>query len=166
MAHSTVAGRFGLPSVVRTAATRLPYAIEVGAIALIAVVTLLFRPSVPGGIYAIGTVQGAGLALSAVAVILVYRSNGFVNFAQLQMVSTASALFVGLNTGQVFTRLSHSMCPGCVGANPGSTARDVNFTLSLLLVVAFMVGINWLLYRTLFQRFARAPRSASFSARR
>jgi branched-chain amino acid transport system permease protein len=147
-----------LTATVRSLWTRAPYANEILAIVLIIAVTLLFRPTVPRGIYAIGGVLGAGMALSAVAIILIYRTDGFVNFAQLQMVSTASALFVGLNTGQVFTRMTHSLCPGCVSATPGRLALNVNFVLSLVLVIGFMIGLNWLLYRTLFQRFTRAPR--------
>jgi branched-chain amino acid transport system permease protein len=137
---------------------RAPYAVEVTAVVIIAAVTLLFSPSVPSGIYGLGVVSGVGTALSAVAVILIYRSNGFVNFAQLQMVSTASALFVAMNTGRPLLRMTHSLCGDCVGSNPGQVATDINFVLSLVLVVGFMIGLNWVLYLAIFQRFAKSSR--------
>src|SRR3954471_16222878 len=61
---------------------------------LAVIVTILLLPNrMPIGVWAQGIVGGAALGIQAIGIVLVYRSNRIINFAQVQVGFTAAALF-------------------------------------------------------------------------
>lgn len=69
---------------------------------------------VPLGVLALGTVGGAGLILHSIGLVLVYRANRVINFAQLQIGAVAALLFTGLVREHTFLRLLRRACPACL----------------------------------------------------
>lgn len=70
--------------------------------------------AVPAPVYALGLVGGAAIALHAIGIVLVYRANRVINFAQIQMGVTAGLLFVRLVGHRTFIRGVAAICPACV----------------------------------------------------
>ncbi|GAC1408579.1 MAG: ABC transporter permease [Actinomycetota bacterium] len=124
--------------------------------AILAVVPLLPR-GVPGGIFGLGLVSGAGLALQAIGLVLIYRSNRIINFAQVQIGVLVAVLFRLLVEQRTILSLLHSACPPCVGRQT-TLAIAVNYWLSLVLALGVAVLLSFLLYRFIIRRFADAPR--------
>jgi branched-chain amino acid transport system permease protein len=114
----------------------------------------------PGGMSSTSVVAGvvgsAPLVLNAIGLILVFRANRFLNFAQVQVGIFAAAIFDGLYRGQLLPHSLQKVCSGCVGAYPGSTARAVNFVLSALAGLVAAAVLSVLVY-LIVRRFARAP---------
>src|SRR5579885_2077769 len=104
-----------------------PYGTEASALAALAV-AIVALPLLGGHsvVHAPGVVSGCGLALEAVGIMLVYRSNRFINFAQVAIGSLAAALFLASVQFQAMPRLVTSVCPTCLnwsqqqGFAPGS----------------------------------------------
>lgn len=115
----------------------------------------LFPRHVPGGIYGIGIVSGSSVALQAAGVILVYRSNRIVNFAQVQIGLVSATVFSSLVGFTPLLRAFTSICPGC-RVTPG--VRTVNYWVSLVLTLAFSVLLAYAVYVFVIRRFANAPR--------
>jgi branched-chain amino acid transport system permease protein len=138
-------------------AQQVPYAIE-GAVLLLLV---LFMQTLPGGmsgsILVAGTVGAAPLVLNAVGLILVFRANRFLNFAQVQIGIFGATLFDGLYRGQALLHGIHRVCGPCVGTFPGSTARDINFFVSALVGLLAAAAISYVVYALIVRRFAGAP---------
>ncbi len=63
---------------------------------------LLKNPSVPPAIYGVGIVTGATVALHSIGLVLVYRSNRIINFAQVQMGIFGGVLFTQLSGRRLF----------------------------------------------------------------
>ncbi|MHB8341812.1 MAG: ABC transporter permease subunit [Mycobacteriales bacterium] len=124
-------------------------------VALVVAVQLLPK-SIPVGIYGLGVVSGGYLALQALGVVLVYRTNGFLNLAQVQIGATAATLFTVLVRAQPLLRGVRRVCPPCVPNSAAAT--DVNYLFALLLALAFSVLVAWLVYFLVVRRFAQAPR--------
>lgn len=114
--------------------------------------TVLLPRRSPLGIYVQGLGSGSLLAFHAVAVVLVYRTNRFLNLAQVQFAAFAATLFAGLVNGQALARLFSP------AAEPGPLARNVNFVLALVITVLVTMGLCWLTYQTVIRRFQKAPR--------
>ncbi|MBW3667596.1 MAG: ABC transporter permease [Actinobacteria bacterium] len=125
-------------------------------LALLAMIQLFPRRPVLG-IYALGVAEAAPLVLHAAAVVLVYRANKFVNFAQLQLAGVAAVLFTALVQGQFFLNVTRSVC-GCVSREPGAMARNINFALALIVAVGLTALVSWAGYLTVLRRFRRSPR--------
>lgn len=115
------------------------------------------RP-VPLGIHALGLAAGAGIALHAVALLLVYRVHRFVNFAQLHIGLLAGLVFVLLVQGERLVDAARSACGGCISAQPGPLVRNVNFLVAVVVAVGAAVLASWLLSLLVGRRFAQAPR--------
>src|SRR5258708_32283770 len=62
------------------------------------------------GFAGLGVVSGAALALQALGIVLVYRSDGIVNFAQVQVGATAAVLFSEMAQRREFLRFASFVC--------------------------------------------------------
>jgi branched-chain amino acid transport system permease protein len=131
-----------------------------------------FRP-LPVGIYAQGIVFGAALALQAVGLVLVYRSNRIVNFAQVQLGVVAGSIFLVLVNTKVMLLGLHSVC-GCLEVRsfpltnqsrsyrlPVDTPRwllDLNLWLALVLALVAALVITYAVHRLIVRPFEdRSP---------
>jgi branched-chain amino acid transport system permease protein len=128
------------------------------ALAVAAVAVPLVLPNrPPGGVYALGLVAGAGLALQAAGLILVYRSNRFVNFAQVAFGAVAATTFTTMVHARPLIRATQAVCPPCL-ERVTPAVRNANYALSFAAAVAVAGGLAWLSSRLVFRRFAQAPR--------
>ncbi len=115
----------------------------------------LFPGEVPPWLYGFGVVSGAFLALQALGVILVYRTNRIVNFAQVQVGVVAGALFAILVQYGPLLRGYTTVCPGC---RVTPTLVDLNYWVSLVLSMAAAMLLAYAIYVFAVKRFAKAPR--------
>ena len=119
-------------------------------------------PTVYGGLYGAGLVAGVALALQAVGLVLVYRVNRIINFAQIQVGTLAALLVFTLNRSHGFLRLADVLCGSCTrghlaDATDGAPAI-INFALSLAVGLIAAPLVSYLIYAVLIQQFRRAPR--------
>ena len=112
---------------------------------------------VPLGVLALGVVSAAPLALHAAGIILVFRSNRFINFAQLQIGAVAATLFAVLANAQPLLRGVRAACPPCLD-EPSPGLLQVNYWLALAVAALAAVGTAWLVYIVVVRRLDRAPR--------
>ncbi|MCW2542589.1 MAG: ABC-type branched-chain amino acid transport system, permease component, partial [Frankiales bacterium] len=117
----------------------------------------LVGKSVPAGIYGLGLVSGAGLVLHALGVVLVFRSNRIIDFAQFSFGAAAAGVFSVLVNGQPLLRATRAVCPPCLDEVTPLQAQ-VNYWLSAVLSLALSVGLAWVVYRLVVRRFENAPR--------
>lgn len=135
------------------------YLVEVVVLIALSVAPLFLLPDPPPlGIVIIGISSAALLALNAMGVVLVYRTNAFINFAQLQIGIFAAAFFSGMVRGQPFIRMLREVCYACVGEEPPGLMVAINYTLGVVMALVVGMAIPALLYQTLIRRFATAPR--------
>ncbi|MCU1591891.1 MAG: ABC-type branched-chain amino acid transport system, permease component [Frankiales bacterium] len=128
-------------------------------VALLAVlpVLVLLPGRTPWGVYGLGIVQGSFLALQAAGVVLVFRSNRFLNFAQVAIGAVAGTLFAVLVNAQPVFRGIRAVCPPCLEQVSG-TAVTVNYWASLVIAFGAAVLLGWLVYVVVIRRLDRAPR--------
>jgi branched-chain amino acid transport system permease protein len=126
-----------------------------GALLLAAV--LLPNGSSPG-IILLGMAGGAGLSLNALGMVLVYRSNRLINFAQAQFGVTAAVIFAELAGRHQFLQWFGFVCPPCVTGTQGTVLQVLDFVLSFVVAVAVAGLLAWVTYALLVRRFARASR--------
>lgn len=129
---------------------------EVLALAAILLGTRLMPDSAPLGVYGIGLVTGSALALQGIALILVYRSNRIINFAQASFGIAAAMLFSSLVQYRTFVRLMEPLCVSECLNNPALV--QINYWVSLLLGLGVAVLFGWFTYFVVVRRFANAPR--------
>ena len=130
---------------------------ELVALGSVVPIVLLLPGEVPLGVYALGVVSAAPIALHAVGVILVFRSNRFINFAQLQIGAVAGTLFALLVNARPIFRGVSAACPPCL-EEPGPGLLRFNYWSSLVLALMLAVAIGWLVYVVVVRRLDRAPR--------
>lgn len=130
---------------------------ELLALGAVVPVLLLLPGSAPFGVYALGLVSAAPIALHAAGIILVFRSNRFINFAQLQIGAVAGTLFALLVNARPVLRGVSAACPPCL-QEPGPGLLRANYWLSLTVAVLLAVGLGWLVYVVVIRRLDRAPR--------
>jgi branched-chain amino acid transport system permease protein len=130
---------------------------ELLAILAVLPVLALLPGHTPWGVYGLGVVQGAFLALQAAGIVLVFRSNRFLNFAQVSIGAVAGTLFAVLVNAQPLLRGVRAMCPPCLERVSGTTVT-VNYWVSLVLALAGSVLLSWLIYVGIIRRLDRAPR--------
>ena len=123
---------------------------------LILLIATFFLPRRAGGLYALGTVTGATYALNAAGVILVYRSNRVINFAQVAVGSVGGLLFAAFVTYDWPTRKIQDVC-GCWEVPPTWWFRT-QFWLAALVGVLAAVALSFLLYAVVVRFLAAAPR--------
>ena len=133
------------------------YRNEVTALVLLSLSTVLFPRSLPFGIFVLGGVGAAALALNAIAVVLVYRANRFANFAQIQLAVFCATVFASLVQGQFFLNVARSVC-GCVSRQPSGVSVTANYLLAMVVAVATGAVLSYAFYATLLRRFTQAPR--------
>ncbi|MDQ1445620.1 MAG: branched-chain amino acid transport system permease protein livM [Acidimicrobiaceae bacterium] len=160
---------------------------ELVVLMLLLVVGLAIGGAVPVGILGLGITSACVLALHALGIVLVYRANRVVNFAQLQMGTVAGALFVELVRHRTFVAGVRRICPGCVpvpagfarfvaahpdAANAGALPSkqqaavaaahgwvvQLNYWVSALLSLTLAAVLVWAMYQLVIKRFNRAPR--------
>jgi branched-chain amino acid transport system permease protein len=146
-------------------------------LALAALFGLLFLlpKGLPSGILGLGLVGGAALALQTVGIVLVYRANRIINFAQVQIGALAGVLFILLVNRRVFLLAVHYVCPGCVHVeerpvgfgseetyalpvNVPGWALQLNFWLSVLVSIAVVAVLSYAAYHGVIRRFADSSR--------
>ena len=112
----------------------------------------------PLGIQMLGVVGGMTIALQAVAIILVYRGNRIINFAQVQIGLVAATFFSVFTTYRphIVTWIP-AICPPCFLATSKATVL-VNYYIVLVLALGLSALLGWLIYQTVIRRFASAPR--------
>lgn len=121
---------------------------------MVAVVALL-SGQVPLGVYGLGVVDGAALALHAVGLVLVYRSHRIINFAQVQIGVVAATLFAVLVHYEPLLRGVTTLCPGC---RVTPLMLGINYWLALGLSLAFGAVLAYAVHVFVIKRFAHAPR--------
>lgn len=147
------------PSPARHAAARLwgvDSRNEVLALLALLVSIVALPSTINLGVMGLGTVSGSLLALQGVALVLIYRSNRIINFAQAAFGSSAAILFTTLVQHRSLLRLVEPVCIGDCLSNP--VAVQISYWLSLLLTMGFVVLMGWLTYILVIRRFAAAPR--------
>lgn len=138
--------------------TRVRRRPEVAALLLVVPVVLLLPGSVPPGVLALGLVAAAPVALHAAGIVLVFRSNRFVDFAQLQLGAVAATLFALVVNTRAVERAVGATCPPCLASPaPGWFVTTVYWG-SLAVGLLTAAGVAWLSYLLVFRRLARAPR--------
>ena len=120
-------------------------------------VLLLLPGSIPLGVYGLGLVSAAPLALHAAGIILVFRSNRFINFAQLQIGAVAATFFAVLVNAQPVFRAARAVCPPCLDT-VSPRLVEVSYWASLLLSFGLAVLLSWLIYVVVIRKLDRAPR--------
>jgi branched-chain amino acid transport system permease protein len=130
---------------------------ELLVLAAVVPILLLLPGSTPSGIYALGVVNAAPLALHAAGIILVFRSNRFIDFAQLQIGAVAATLFALLVNAQPVLRGVRAACPPCL-ESPSEGLLQVSYWVSLAVSFGVAVLLGWLVYVVVIRKLDRAPR--------
>jgi branched-chain amino acid transport system ATP-binding protein len=141
------------------------------ALLLAVLIGIQFLPKrMNAGAYGLGLVSGSLLAMQAIGIVLVYRTNRIINFAQAQIGATAGACFSILVVYMPMPRLIHTICPPCLGSPTfkrsgaveqvivGRTEFTINYWISLVLAIALSVALAWIVSIVLVRLFGRAPR--------
>ena len=119
---------------------------------------LIKGKGVPLGIQALGLVGGMSLALQAIAIVLVYRSNRIINFAQVQVGLVAATFFSVFATYRPhIVRWIPAICPPCFRTTSRTTIW-VNYYAVLFLALLLSAFLGWVIYQVVVRRFATAPR--------
>lgn len=115
----------------------------------------LLPKNIPLGTAALGAVSGMRLALQAVAVLLVFRSNRVVNFAQVQIGVVAAVLFSTAAKYRPAFRWIESVCPPCI-EDPGRGLVLANYWASAVMGVGVAAALGWATYAFVVRRFSSA----------
>lgn len=152
----TSAGRRPLHALLDHREAVIALAMLVGAIGLLPVLT---GTPVPGGIYGRGIVAAAFLTMHAVGLILVHRSDRFINFAQVQIGALGGTLFAVFVQARPMLRLVDNVCPPCLEMTP-AWVLHLNYGIGLVLGLGLSVAVGLLTYAGVVRRFANATRLA------
>lgn len=112
---------------------------------------------VPGGIYGRGLISAAVLTFHATGLVLVFRSDRFINFAQIQMGAIGGTIFVLVVQSEPLFRALDAVCPPCMEA-PGPVALWVNYVLGLALGLLVSVAIATVFYVGVVRRLSASSR--------
>ncbi|WP_436793712.1 branched-chain amino acid ABC transporter permease [Actinospongicola halichondriae] len=121
--------RRGLPAPVRAVLA------TVGLLAGWAVLDALLDRGAPPGILLRGAVIGSLYALGAIGIVLVYRGNGIVNFAQAELGSVAAVLAIEF-----------------------VIQWDVNYFVAIAAGLVIAAAMGWTIDALVIRRFRKAPR--------
>ena len=135
----------------------IPYANEAVALALLVLVMQRFPSGTPASTYVIGSIGAAPIILNAIGMILVFRANRFINFAQIQFGVFAVTLFDGLVRGRVLLISLHKVCESCAPAKPGGAMETVNLVVAAVLALALAALVAVAVYAIVIRRFANSP---------
>ena len=146
---------------------------ELAVLVALVLGTVLLPGGVPLGIYGLGVVDGAALALQTIGIVLVYRSNRIINFAQVQVGAVGGLLFLALVQRRTFLLGARYVCPNCIDVesvptgdgethllpvNVAGWLLQVNFWLAMAVSVAVVLLLTYVAYALVVRRFAEAPR--------
>lgn len=109
----------------------------------------------PGGLYLRGLVTASVLSLHAMGLILAYRSNRFLNFAQVQIGALGGTLFALLVQAQPLLRVTAALCPPCVGS-VGPVFFTVMYVVAIVVSLGVAVGTSRLFYAAVVRRFSES----------
>ncbi|MCA1840288.1 MAG: ABC transporter permease [Actinomycetota bacterium] len=127
------------------------------ALGLVVVASIFIGKPAAGGIYGVGIVAGATLALQAAALVLVHRTNRIINFAQVQLAILSGVLFRLLVQQRTFLVVTRRLCPPCMRhATRGVVA--VNYWMSFVFAILVAVVLSAVIYSFVIKRFNDAPR--------
>ncbi|HVE93267.1 MAG TPA: ABC transporter permease [Actinomycetota bacterium] len=129
-------------------------------IGLLLVLPLLLPKGLPLGQYALGVVYGCGSALVVIGLLLVFRSDRIINFAQVQLGALGAVLFFQLVHRLQFVRWARGICPDCLPRNPAAAPvwlQYVNFTLALVVGLATAVLLSLLVFMLVVRRLRNSP---------
>ena len=133
----------------------------------------------PIGVKALGLVQGASLALTALGMILILRSDRIINFAHAQIGLVSGVMFIELLTHNQFALFARTVCPPCFSSIKGDDgffqahpldwavalsdhhyqlAIQVNFVISAVLCVILAPLVSYIAYLLVIRLMAKAPR--------
>jgi len=135
----------------------VPFANEAVAILLLVLVMQSFPEGTPASVYVIGSIGAAPLVLNALGMVLVYRANRFINFAQLQFGIFAAVVFDGLVRGRKLLLGLHKICESCANAQPGGPMETVNLVLAAVVALAVSGLVAVAVYAIVIRRFAKSP---------
>jgi branched-chain amino acid transport system permease protein len=140
--------------------------------------TLSSGKGIPVGVFGLGVVDGAIVALQAIGIVLVYRSNRLINFAQVSIGAVGGVVFFVLaRLGKPLVAL-HAMCPSCLDTTrvkisdhtftvpqvvnshgqPITWMVHVNFWVSLAAALVVVLVLSYGSYSLIIKRFNNAPR--------
>jgi branched-chain amino acid transport system permease protein len=144
---------------------------------------VLARGAAPLGIIALGVGGAAPVALQAMGMVLVLRSDRILNFAQLQLGAVAGFLFVELARHAQGVLLVREVCPGCLPTLTGDNALyqstpgaftaaltapaahgrydlmlAINFWASLAVSLVLAAALGYAVYVVAVWLFRNAPR--------
>jgi len=128
---------------------------DVVALGAIVLATVVFPRRSPLGVYGLGVVTGALLALNTIGLVLVYRSNRIINFAQVAVGGVGATFFAASVTYQPLLRLC--LRSGVFDSEPAWFATT-NYWLSAIAGLALSVALGWLIHTFVVRRFVDAPR--------
>jgi len=133
---------------------------------------------IPVGVFGLGVAGGAAVALQAIGIVLVYRSNRLINFAQVAIGAVGGVVFYELAfLGKPLMAL-HAVCPSCVKTTTikiadhtftvpvvrNSSGRLIswmahfNFWTSAVAGILVVLILSYVSYSFVIKRFADAPR--------
>lgn len=135
----------------------VPYANEVTAIALLVLAMQRFPQGAPASTYVIGSIAAAPIVLNAIGMVLVFRANRFIDFAQIQFGIFAVTLFDGLVRGRKLLLALHGICGSCAPAKPGGAMETVNLVVAAILALALSALVAVAVYAIVIRRFAKSP---------
>lgn len=131
---------------------RRPGRVELFGLAALLLATRLLPKPAPAEVYGIAMVSGALLVLQSVGVVLVYRSNRVINFAQPAFAGAAAMLFT---TMAQYRSLLLPLGPLCGnGCTQIGALVQLNYWLSLALVLGVVAGLGRLTHLLVVRRFA------------
>lgn len=120
----------------------------------VALLPLLSSRNVPMGIYGRGMVSAASLLLHAAGIILIFRANRFINFAQIQLGALGGAMFALLVQGRGFFRAAEAICPPCLATEPPAWALHLNYVIAAIIGIGVAVVLGGLMYQAVIRRLA------------
>ena len=153
--------------------------LELLAMAALVLSFLVLPRGAPLGVAGTGFVTGAGLALQALGLVLIYRSSRIINFAQVQLGAVTGLLFFELAQHNEFVVLLNMACGGCIKglgtdmvylqSHPNQLLLlllrthqtgwiTFNFWLSVVVSLALAPLVSWLAYRLIIRRFENTSR--------
>lgn len=156
---SDAAGR-DLLAALRTAPFRNELLVLLAALLLVPLLPAIGSgdgDGIPAGVLLLGAVSGAALAMQAIGVVLVYRSNRFVNFGQVYIGSVAAVTFALLHNYRAPFRWVGGVCPPCA-ESPSPGWIQANYWFSLLIGLVLAVGVSYVVYTFVVKRLEGAPR--------
>ncbi|MHB8717565.1 MAG: ABC transporter permease [Candidatus Dormibacteria bacterium] len=111
------------------------------------------------GVVAFGIAAGAPLALQGIGMLLVYRSNRIINFAQPALGVAGGLIFYELWSQRVFILLWGKLCscmPNDLAYAPWGWML-ANFLLAALVGLVVGPAMGWLVYALVIRRFEKDP---------